>query len=78
MRKYLLPESGNFYKANLHCHSTVSDGAFTPEQIKDIYKAAGYSVVAYSDHNVLIDHSELDDEDFLTLTAVEIDVKKKG
>ena len=34
MKIYLLPESGNFYKANLHCHSTVSDdsrgkGAYT-------------------------------------------------
>ena len=26
MRKYLLPENGNFYKANLHCHTTVTDG----------------------------------------------------
>ena len=27
MRKYLLPEKGTFYKANLHCHATFSDGA---------------------------------------------------
>lgn len=78
MKNCIIPEGGRFYRANLHCHSTNSDGELTPEQIKDIYKAAGYSVVAYSDHNVLIDHSELDDEDFLTLTAVEIDVNKKG
>ena len=26
MRKYLLPETGNFYKSNLHCHTTMSDG----------------------------------------------------
>ena len=41
MKKYLLPKDGSFYKANLHCHSTVSDGRFTPEEIKkagmDIY-----------------------------------------
>ena len=30
---YLLPEKGNFYKANLHCHTVVSDGALTPEQV---------------------------------------------
>ena len=35
MRKYLLPENGNFYKANLHCHSTVSDGTLTPEEMKE-------------------------------------------
>ena len=35
MRKYLLPEEGHFYKANLHCHSNISDGSLTPEQIKE-------------------------------------------
>ena len=45
MKKYLLPESGNFYKANLHCHTTVSDGSMTPEEVKAHYMAnAGLSV----------------------------------
>ena len=30
MKKFLLPENGNFYKANLHCHTTISDGRLTP------------------------------------------------
>ena len=34
MKHYLLPHGQNFYKANLHCHSTVSDGKLTPEEIK--------------------------------------------
>ena len=38
---YLLPNTPK-YKANLHCHTTFSDGAFTPEKIKEIYKAHGY------------------------------------
>ena len=25
------------YKANLHCHSTVSDGKLTPAELKDAY-----------------------------------------
>ena len=78
MKDYLLPAEGQFYKANLHCHSTNSDGALTPEELKEIYKSAGYSVLAYSDHNVLIDHSHMDEEDFLTLTSLEVDVNKKG
>jgi len=77
MKKYLLTETGNFYKANLHCHTTISDGKYTPEEIKKLYKDAGYSVVAYSDHNVLIDHSDLNDKDFLAITSVEIDVSDK-
>jgi len=44
MKKYLLPESGNFYKANLHCHSTFSDGKHTPEEIKKAYMDKGYSI----------------------------------
>ena len=52
MKKYLLPQIGCFYKANLHCHTTVSDGSITPEEIKNIYKGKGYSVVAYTDHDV--------------------------
>ena len=41
MKKYLLPESGNFYKANLHCHTTLSDGEMTREEVKEIYKKNG-------------------------------------
>ena len=78
MKKYLLPESGQFYKANLHCHSTVSDGCRTPEEIKEIYRANGYSVVAYTDHNVLISHDDLRSEDFLPLNGVEVDVDEAG
>lgn len=71
MRHYLLPEEGNFYKANLHTHSTVSDGKYTPAELKEIYKSSGYQILAISDHELLVEHSELDDEDFITLTAVE-------
>lgn len=74
MRKYLLPEKGNFYKANLHCHTTVSDGHRTPEEIKKLYKEAGYSVVCYTDHDVLIPHPELKDEEFLPLNGYEIEI----
>ncbi len=72
MKKYLLPENGNFYKANLHCHTTVSDGNLTPAEVKAAYKAQGYSVVAYTDHWVMLDHSDLDDESFLTLKGYEV------
>jgi len=74
MKKYLLPENGNFYKANLHCHTTCSDGRLTPEQVKELYKRHGYSVVAFTDHNVFVDHSDLADEDFLPLLSFETDV----
>lgn len=76
MRKYLLPETGHYYKANLHCHSTVSDGTRTPEQLKKAYMDHGYSVLAYTDHDVMIDHSDLADEHFLPLNGYEMEVNE--
>lgn len=75
MRKYLLGGAGSFYKANLHCHTIISDGKKTPEEVKEMYKAKGYSVVAYTDHDVLIPHDELCDSEFLALNGVEVAVK---
>ena len=74
MRKYLFPKGFPFYKANLHCHSTESDGQFTPEEIKEAYKAKGYSVIAYTDHEVMVPHPELDDPDFLALNGYETEI----
>ena len=74
MKQYLLPENGRFYKANLHCHSTFSDGDWTVEKLKEEYQKRGYSVIAYSDHDRCISHNELTDNDFLALTAYEADV----
>lgn len=76
MKKYLLPRNGNFYKANLHCHTTFSDGRKTPEEIKEIYKERGYSVVAYTDHDILISHDELNDDSFLALHGFEVEVNE--
>lgn len=74
--KILLDENKPFYKANLHCHSTYSDGKYTVEEIKDAYKKRGYSIVAFTDHEHLIDNSRLDDEDFLTITSCEVAIKE--
>jgi hypothetical protein len=75
-KQYLLPEEGNFYKANLHCHSTLSDGQMTPEEIKKLYIAHGYSVIAYTDHNNYQYHKELAEPDFLPLAGYELDVRR--
>ncbi len=72
MRKYLLSKEGNFYKANLHCHTNISDGKLSPEEIKNAYKSNGYSIVAYTDHEVYITHNDLTDSEFLALNGMEI------
>ena len=76
MKKYLLPKDGKFYKANLHCHSNVSDGKLTPVQIKNAYMEKGYSIVAYTDHDVLIPHTDLNDDNFLALHGYEMEVNE--
>ena len=71
MRTYLLGGKGQFYKGNLHCHTDLSDGYLTPEEVKALYKAQGYSVVAFTDHDILIPHKELQDDSFLPLNGLE-------
>ena len=73
MKQYLIPEKGQFYKANMHNHTTVSDGSFSPEETKARYMAHGYSVVAFTDHEVMVDHSDLNEEGkFLAITSYEV------
>lgn len=71
---YLLPQGTQQFKANLHAHSTFSDGALTPEEMKALYQEHGYHIIAYTDHNVLNYFKELDEENFLTLCGYEVDV----
>ena len=71
MKTYLLPEEGSFYKANLHSHSIFSDGKNTPEEMRDYYKSHGYQILSLTDHDVLLDHTHLNQEDFLMFTGYE-------
>lgn len=71
MKKYLLPENGTYYKANLHMHTVVSDGRMTPEETKELFLKNGYSIVAFTDHDVIAPHHDLTDENFLALTSFE-------
>ncbi|MBQ8508282.1 MAG: hypothetical protein IJ493_00050 [Clostridia bacterium] len=59
------------YKANLHCHSTLSDGKLTPEQLVEAYRSHGYSILSITDHEYPCDHSDLSTPDFLLLTGYE-------
>ena len=59
------------FKANFHCHSTLSDGTLTPQQLKDAYKSNGYSILAITDHERPHDHTAMSDDDFLLLTGYE-------
>lgn len=42
---------GTPYRAQLHAHSTKSDGELKPEKVAELYRDAGYSFLALTDHN---------------------------
>lgn len=41
---------GRFWRGNLHTHTTNSDGALSPADAVEVYRAAGYDFVALTDH----------------------------
>ena len=78
MKRILLSNAKNFYKANLHCHTNCSDGKLTPAMLKEEYKSLGYSIVAYTDHDIFITHDELTDESFLALHGFEVEINENS
>lgn len=48
------------YKVGLHIHTNLSDGRYPPEQVAEIYKAAGFDAVAFTDHWVYGKGGEID------------------
>ncbi len=71
--KHLLPQV-TYYKAALHTHTNISDGAPSPEEMKQIYKSKGYQILSITDHNIIVDHSALNEENFLLLTGAEYNI----
>lgn len=67
----LLKKNGAYYKANLHCHTTLSDGKMTAAQVKDWYKSHGYSIVAFTDHSKYAWYPELQSADFVPVAGFE-------
>lgn len=59
------------YKANLHSHSTLSDGKLTEEELIEAYKKEGYSILAITDHETPVRHSGKSTSDFLLLDGYE-------
>lgn len=74
MVKYLLPGEGKFYKAAMHIHTDISDGASSPIEMRDEHIKKGYQIVAFTDHELFTTHNELTTEDFLAINAVEISI----
>jgi len=73
---YLIHPDKKQYKANLHAHTIISDGKKTPEELKQMYKSHGYSILAITDHETPRKHTDLDDAEFLTITGYETYIRK--
>lgn len=78
MKIYLIDPKKEWHKANLHCHTNNSDGYYSPQEIKRIYKEHGYSIVAFSDHELLFDSSYLTDDEFVAITATEYSINDRS
>ena len=76
--KHLLPPVPKYFKTNLHTHSNISDGKLPPEEVKAAYKGAGYQILALTDHNTIVNHSDMNEPDFLMLTGVEININSSA
>ena len=69
---------GQFWRGNLHTHSTQSDGVLEPQEVCRRYKAEGYDFIALTDHFVgrynypVTDTAPYRDERFTTLLGAEI------
>ena len=77
MKQYLIPQSGTFYKVNMHSHSVLSDGKQTPEELKKSYLDHGYSAIAFTEHGRLHNLSHLTDENFVAIVSYEMDMQRK-
>ena len=62
---------GQWYKANLHCHSTVSDGEAEPQERIKQYREQGYQVLALTDHRKTSDVTGWSSDDLLVIGGLE-------
>ncbi len=62
----------NWYKGNLHTHTTLSDGVLSPDEIADLYGSRGYDFLALTDHWKLSE-TKLHRSGILLLSGVEYD-----
>lgn len=69
---YAVP--GGYRKAQLHVHSTLSDGRLTPGELVQLYRKLGFSFLALTDHNRVTVHAEEDGPDFVTIPGEECTV----
>jgi len=71
-------QPGKWYKANLHAHTTNSDGKWAPQDVAGYYRKHGYQVLALTDHDRTNNVKALTREDFLVISGAEYAVRRIG
>jgi hypothetical protein len=62
---------GNWYKTNLHTHSTTSDGKSPLADVVKTYRGLGYQVLAITDHEKTNDVNGYSDANFILISGME-------
>ena len=64
----------NWFKGNIHCHTTMSDGDADPEVAVDWYQNHGYDFLVVSDHNhlTLLDYQATENLNMILIPGEEV------
>ena len=74
----IFQDGKSFFKGNLHCHTTMSDGVKTPEEAIAIYREHSYDFLAITDHRrVTIPESRFEGS-MMLLPGIELDYALPG
>jgi hypothetical protein len=84
-------DAGNWYRGNLHLHSTISDGKLPPAETVEFYRKLGYDFTALTDHiggfrdketkqfrPLVYPLAELNKPGFLVIPGIEYDTVRDG
>ena len=70
--------AGRFFKGNIHTHTNLTDGAWSPEAVCRAYREAGYDFLAITDHFLpkysfpIVDTVPFRTETFTTILGAEV------
>ncbi len=66
-----------FFKGNLHCHTSLSDGALPPDEVIALYRDLGHDFLALTDHRRLSEPTHMEGA-MLLLSGMEMDFMLPG
>lgn len=72
----LFTQNVRYYKAQMHCHSSRSDGQLSPLEVANEYKNRGYEILFISDHNIMTPADSINIPGLLCFNAEEYTFSK--